>query len=95
MKAADVAQKVQNISIAMVSPETMRAVNRRYRKKDKSTDVLSFDYKDGAGEVLINRKEDHFEFLLLHGILHILGYTHKQMEKNKNYVQLKKATGKF
>ena len=95
MKVSEVLKKVQNISVAFVSSEEMRKINRRYRKKDKSTDVLSLNYKDGTGEVLINKNEDHFEFLLLHGILHILGYTHKQMEKNKNYVQLKKTTGKF
>jgi len=33
------------VSIALVDPETMRGMNRQYRGKDRSTDVLSFPQK--------------------------------------------------
>ena len=47
----------ENISIAFVSPEEIRELNKKYRKKDKPTDVLSFerisDFKDEFCEVII------------------------------------------
>jgi len=51
-----------SLSVAFVSPEEIRRLNRQYRKKDKITDVLSFselDSKQGfvdpvfLGEVIV------------------------------------------
>ncbi len=47
----------ENISIAFVSPEEIHGLNKKYRKKDKPTDVLSFekvsDFKDELAEIII------------------------------------------
>lgn len=47
----------ENLSIAFVAPEEIRKLNKRYRKKDKATDVLSFgkvsDFKEECSEVVV------------------------------------------
>ena len=83
------------LSIALVGPNRIKALNRKYRKKNQATDVLSFQYDD-SGEVVIcpqevkkNAQQFKLTFqkelvrVLTHGILHILGYNHQQM-KQKN-----------
>jgi len=82
--------------INLIDDKLMRDLNKRYRKKDKTTDVLSFNLgEDGIlGEIYISyptaRKqakmyncsiEDELKRLAEHGTLHIMGYTHKEMTK--------------
>jgi len=82
--------------INLIDDKLMRDLNKRYRKKDKTTDVLSFNLgEDGIlGEIYISfptaRKQakmyncsiqDELKRLTAHGLLHILGYTHKEMGK--------------
>jgi probable rRNA maturation factor len=68
-------------------------LNRRYRRKDRSTDVLAFPAGDGEGllgDIVISvpyaarqarrRREPvprELDRLLLHGYLHLLGYDHE------------------
>ncbi len=94
----------KDLSIALVGSERMRELNKKYRGKNLATDVLSFQYGD-SGEVVIclpqvkkNARRFKFTFkkelarVLIHGILHLLGYNHegskktaKEMEKKQNY----------
>jgi len=82
----------QELSIALVSDREMRALNRRWRGKDKTTDVLSFPLQDPAalGDVVISmdtaRRQARaggwplsaeLRRLLAHGILHCRGYDHE------------------
>ena len=80
-----------DLSVAFVGQAVMKELNKKYRRKDKSTDVLSFSYGQ-AGEVVIcpevvkaNAQEygvsarEELRRVLIHGILHILGYSHKEM----------------
>jgi probable rRNA maturation factor len=89
------------LSVALVGEDKMRELNKKYLKKDYSTDVLSFqgqeDFKGvygSAGEVVIcpsqvrkNAVETDSDFetellrVLVHGILHILGYQHEESEE--------------
>lgn len=72
----------KDLSIAIVEPEEIHRLNKKYRKKDKPTDVLSFNYGDSGEVILCPKKiEGKIEKVLVHGILHILGYNHKEMEK--------------
>jgi len=63
----------ENVSIAFVSPAEIHELNKQYRKKDKPTDVLSFekvsDFKEEFSEVIIcpsvvreNAKESKLSF---------------------------------
>jgi probable rRNA maturation factor len=78
----------------------MRSLNRRYRGRDETTDVLSFALREGQfpgiqpdclGDIVISvpqaarqaKEAGHslsmeIEFLLIHGILHLLGYDHER-----------------
>jgi probable rRNA maturation factor len=89
------------ISVAFISPEDMRELNRTLRGKDCMTDVLSFELNDESlkGEVLISYEQAKRQakevghsvrkeviFLLVHGILHVFGYDHeKESDKTKMF----------
>ncbi len=98
----------ENISIAFVSPKEMQMLNKKYRKKDKPTDVLSFqkvsDFKDECSEVVlcpfIIRQETQSSLLplkkemanmLIHGILHVIGYDHELSEADEDAMFKKQA----
>jgi probable rRNA maturation factor len=81
------------MTIAIVSDARVRALNRRYRRKDRATDVLSFpsDTPGVLGDVVIAsgvaarqaRDAGHslateLRVLALHGLLHLLGYDHER-----------------
>lgn len=82
-----------SLTIALVSDARVRALNRRYRRHDHATDVLSFpaDELDQLGDVVIAtgvarrqaRAAGHslgteLRVLALHGLLHLLGYDHER-----------------
>jgi probable rRNA maturation factor len=82
------------VSIVLVTDRRIRALNRKWRGKDKATDVLSFpqDHGSGAiGDVVISldtakrQARDggwplsaELRRLLAHGLLHCLGHDHQQ-----------------
>lgn len=77
--------------IFLVNNARMRALNRSFRKKDKTTNVLSFPADgflrpdladDFLGEVYlapvyISSKSQDISGLVIHGLLHLFGYDHK------------------
>ena len=88
------------VNIHAASPKYIRFLNRRYRNKDKPTNVLSFpadalpdDIEDMCrelGDVFICmeviQKEaeelqkplrEHLSRMIVHGILHLMGYDHE------------------
>jgi probable rRNA maturation factor len=77
------------VSIALISDAAMRRLNRTYRGRDYSTDVLSFEGEPPLGDIAIAlgvarrqaREQGHalateLRILALHGLLHLLGYDH-------------------
>jgi probable rRNA maturation factor len=50
-------EQIGEVSVALVDPETIRDLNLRFRDRDASTDVLSFEvdgpYGEMVGEVVI------------------------------------------
>jgi len=109
-----------NLSIALVGQGRIRELNKRYRGKNRVTDVLAFPNKDynppttssqpsvgplGLGEMVIclrevkkNAKKFSSTFekelvrVLIHGILHLLGYDHEKGEKTAKEVEETKAS---
>ena len=95
--------KEADISIAIVSPYKIKKANEVYRKKKGVTDVLSFIYetKPLNGEILIcynkiasqakekgHSFEEEFKVLLVHSLVHLVGYDHK---KNEDEEKMKKV----
>ena len=93
--------KEKNLSIALVGQGRMREINKKYRKKNRATDVLSFP-NNGLGEIILclreikkNAKKENLPFekelaqVLIHGILHLLGYDHEKTEKEANKMKEK------
>lgn len=78
----------KEVSVAFVSDDEIRRINKKYRNKNKITDVLSFEGEgDFLGEILINynqiKKQAKLNkntvkyeliFILVHGLLHLIGY---------------------
>lgn len=82
------------LSIALVSPRRMRQLNQVYRGKTKATNVLSFPYDDGHGEIVLcpsvikpqakaQRSSFQRELLYLvgHALLHLKGMDHEESER--------------
>jgi probable rRNA maturation factor len=85
-------EKLQGaVDIVFCSDEKVRELNKAYRKLDKVTDVLSFEWHedDFAGEIFIataqterqaprfkNNYPNELRRVVVHGMLHLCGYDH-------------------
>jgi probable rRNA maturation factor len=82
--------RAPEVSLSLVTDREMRALNKKWRKKDAPTDVLSFPSAP-VGDVVISldtaRRQAReggwplsveLRRLLAHGILHCLGHDHER-----------------
>lgn len=95
------------VGVIFVDDSYMTELNRKFRKRNRTTDVLAFSLKDEfqreiLGEIYISvdraleqaqEYREPFEKeifrLLVHGLLHLAGYTHRQMrDKQEEYLKL-------
>jgi len=102
---------ISDVSIAFVDDEAMQDLNKRFRKKNKTTDVLTFPADDSyadpkgkgrpIGDIVISvdqarrqaADEKHslaaeVRYLILHGILHALGYDHETDSGEMNALEM-------
>jgi probable rRNA maturation factor len=91
----DILGKQYSLSIAYVSEKKSREINKKYRKVDNATNVLSFLLRKQSGELILCKAvikkeaknfninwEDWLGFLVIHGMLHLKGMKHgRRMEK--------------
>src|SRR4030042_4534546 len=88
-------KKKLTLSVVLVNPAKIKELNRKYRKKNRATDVLSFPYDD-SGEIVICLKEVNYNAkkfcssfktelarVLIHSVLHLLGYDHQSQKQRK------------
>lgn len=92
----------RTVSVVLTGDAEIRKLNRRYRRRDKTTDVLSFTGTAGyAGDVLISLPEarrearrrsvsipDELRLLAVHGVLHCLGFDHERPADAKKMLPL-------
>lgn len=86
----------KELTVVFVSKGQIRKLNSQYRNKNKPTDILSFESMDpeSLGELVIcpqiikKQSKEHgltlqeeMSYMVLHGILHLLGYDHEVDEK--------------
>jgi len=85
-------KKEKDLSIALVGQKRIKELNRKYRKKNRPTDVLAFPQTEIVicpKEVRKSAKRYGLSFkkelgrVLIHGLLHTLGYKHKEMRKKE------------
>jgi probable rRNA maturation factor len=109
---------INEVSIAIIDDDAMRTLNRQFRKKNKTTDVLTFpaDASDAdpqahgrpLGDIVISADQarrqatdqrhslaTEVRYLILHGILHALGYDHETDDGEMNVleVEVRSAVG--
>ncbi|OGI60051.1 rRNA maturation RNase YbeY [Candidatus Nomurabacteria bacterium RIFCSPHIGHO2_01_FULL_37_25] len=91
----DILGKKYSLSIAYVAENKSKEINKKYRKKDRATNILSFSLRENEGELIlcptvVKREAKDFSktfdqflgFLVIHGMLHLKGMTHSStMEK--------------
>ena len=85
------------VSIAIVGEKKMRQLNKAYCNKDYAASVLSFtDDSFALGEIVLcplEIRKDALKYkipfkraiswMFVHGLLHLLGYTHKTIKEEK------------
>nr|WP_321415382.1 rRNA maturation RNase YbeY [uncultured Allomuricauda sp.] len=91
--------EVGQIDYIFCSDEYLLGLNQEYLNHDTLTDIITFDYTDGAtisGDIFIstdrveeNAKEfregvlDELRRVMSHGVLHLMGYGDKSAEEAK------------
>ena len=82
----------------------MKDLNKKFRKKNNPTDVLSFPFKKNKrylGDIAVSyeivnkrskRKNFKLEFdkMWIHGYLHLVGYDHKKIKDYKKMYNFEK-----
>lgn len=99
-------QNGRTVSVVFLDDKEMARYNQTYRHKEGPTNVLSFpaDVADELGDILISvdtawreatEKEiplhQHLTWLIIHGLLHLLGYDHELSEAEAERMQDKEA----
>jgi probable rRNA maturation factor len=92
---AAIGRAQRSLTVALADDKRVRALNKRDRKKDKPTNVLSYSSgeKIFLGDVVLARQTvwreareqkktpaDHLIHLVVHGTLHLLGHDHEISE---------------
>jgi probable rRNA maturation factor len=86
-----------DLSIAFVSDADMRDLNRKFRHKNKTTDVLTFESEivicvDQARRQAADEKHSlatEVRYLIVHGMLHAMGYDHETDDGEMNALEMK------
>ena len=89
-------RKRQEFSILLTNNKKMKNLNLKFRKKNKPTDVLSFQSNDKVyiGDIaisyeIVNKRSKlsnffmEFDRMLIHGYFHLNGYDHKKLKDYK------------
>ena len=104
-----VGETTSEISIEFVGDARMRRLNRDFRQKDRTTDVLAFACREAGGPAspmlgdvvvsvprakrqavsLEHSLSEELVRLLIHGLLHVIGYDHELGEKEAQRMRRK------
>lgn len=87
--------------VFLVDPSFMLKMEKHFFNKNKEPDILSFNWpsnfinsnfkKNPLGEIYLNKKllknEQYLKYLLIHGVLHLLGFNH---HKKNDIIKMEK-----
>ena len=89
-------KKKQEFSRLLTNNKKMKNLNFKFRKKNKPTDVLSFQTNDNIyiGDIaisyeIVNKRSKlsnffiEFDKMWIHGYFHLIGYDHKKLKDFK------------
>ena len=89
-------KKKQEFSILLTNNKKMKNLNFKFRKKNKPTDVLSFQSNNNIyiGDIaisydIVNKRSKlsnffiEFDKMWIHGYFHLIGYDHKKLKDFK------------
>lgn len=78
-----------DLSISFVTLKKITTLSQQYKGDPTHTNILSFPISKDSGEIVMNLKtirseakefgesfQNHLIFLVIHGMLHLAGYTH-------------------
>ncbi len=81
--------KNYELSLAFVGDTRSKNLNKKYRGKDKPTNILSFELSKTSGEIIMNPRlvksqaskfnrsyKNFLAFLFIHGLYHLEGMQH-------------------
>ena len=101
-------KKKQEFSILLTNNKQMKSLNYKFRKKNKTTDVLSFPLKNKnyIGDIaisfeIINKRSKKTNFFLeldkmwIHGYFHLIGYDHKKSDDYKKMLKKENIVLKY
>jgi probable rRNA maturation factor len=82
------------IALRIVGAPESRILNGSYRKKNRPTNVLSFPYGGGSGDIVLchpviakearaqgKTLRAHYAHLVVHGVLHLRGHDHMRRDE--------------
>jgi probable rRNA maturation factor len=85
--------EIGSLNILLTDDAEITSINKQFRNKEESTDILSFGYgleEEPIGDIVIsleriseqsqefgNSFEEELLYITIHGVLHVLGYDHE------------------
>ncbi|NQU16685.1 MAG: rRNA maturation RNase YbeY [Candidatus Saganbacteria bacterium] len=96
LKAKGKLNQAGKIEVYFINDRFMRKLNKEFRGIDRTTDVLAFPDNDNEllGEIVISDSlakvqakryrvllKEEYRRLVIHGVLHLLGYGHKNKKE--------------
>lgn len=93
----------REVEIYLVGKSRMKSLHKRFRSKDKPTNVLAFprpaEFPESKllGEIYlcppyIKERGEDMEYLLVHGLLHLIGFSHG---KRRDTMEMEKTECKL
>ena len=99
------------VEVNLVSSQTMKSLNRRFRGKNSTTNVLSFPAPSAwpvtphaaphflgeiyLGPAYIKKQKENIDYLMIHGLLHLLGFGHERYDDRMKMERLEKQLLKW
>ncbi|MFH0919221.1 MAG: rRNA maturation RNase YbeY [Fibrobacterota bacterium] len=107
LRAEAPAKPAPSVNIILTEDDAVRELNRSFRKKNKPTDVLSFNFDDPdlLGEIYISLDtaaqqaaendlslEQELKRLIVHGLFHLMGHDH---HRKKERIRMERLEARY